>query len=375
MHHVEYENNYITLLTKQEILNPYLVLDNLFVDFSSAEALQDELFEILTIAIRRNYWLTYDSPLVLYKKYKKLVRLFEAGWLISKIRPTSFVHESLLTPYDQIEASVPNRKTKKTTKDVVSEGYRIVVFSYNSSSLDIIRGNLFYLLFEGLMPTCVKYSNEIDPYYFRMMQEMNDLISALQTVYHYEKDNILSELDMAVLKTICDEFISRESFFDYNSDLQGGLSYTNKEELKNALAISRKILFTTNFWKLHGNPGNILYYYHDFLFILDSYWMHYLELCNKGVAFNTKWKYPGEKKNELHHSGYEWIKRPWKLLYDNFEKRSIHDWRNLLDKCLEDVLSNRFIGYSTDSHNEDILRFISSLLFLESLQEYEPEIY
>lgn len=375
MHHVEYENNYITLLTKQEILNPYLVLENLFIDFSSAEALQNELFEILTIAIRRNYWLTYDSPLVLYKKYKKLVRLFEAGWLISKIRPASFVHENLLNPYDQIEASVPKRKIIETTKDVVSEGYRIVIFSYNSSSLDTIRSDLFYLLFEGLMPTCVKYSDEIDEYYFRMMQQMNDLISALQTVYHYEKDNILSESDMTVLKTMCDEFISRESFFDYNSDLQGGLSYTNKEEVKNALVISRKILFTTNFWKLHGNPGNILYYYHDFLFILDSYWMHYLELCNEDADFNTKWKYPEEKKNELHRSGYEWIKRPWKLLHDNFEKRSIHEWRNLLEKCLEDVLSNRFVGHSTDSHNEDVLRFINSLLFLESLQEYEPDIY
>lgn len=110
MHHVEYENNYITLLTEQEILNPYLVLEKLFVDFSSAEALQDEIFEILTIAIRRNYWLTYDSPLVLYKKYKKLVRLFEAGWLISKIRPVSCELENILIPYEEIEPVEPKRK-------------------------------------------------------------------------------------------------------------------------------------------------------------------------------------------------------------------------------------------------------------------------
>lgn len=375
MHHVEYENNYITLLTEQEILNPYLVLENLFVDFSSAEALQDELFEILTIVVRRNYWLTYDSPLVLYKKYKKLVRLFEAGWLISKTRPVSCVHENLLIPYEEIEPVEPKRKKMKPTKDGVSESYRIVIFSYNSSSLDTLRSDLFYLLFEGLMPTCVKYSNEIDEYYFRMIQQMNDLISALHTVHYFEKDNLLSGTDKKVLKIMCDEFIARESFFDYNSDLQGGLSYMNKEEIKNTLTISRKILFTTNFWKLHGNPGNILYYYHDFLFILDSYWMHYLELCNEDTDFNTKWKYPEEKKNEIYNSGYEWIKRPWKLLHDNFEKRSIHEWRNLLDKCLEDVLSNRFVGYSADSHNEDIFRFINSLLVLESLQEYEPEIY
>ncbi len=375
MHHVEYENNYITLLTKQEILNPYLVLENLFVDFSSAETLQDELFEILTIAIRRNYWLTYDSPLVLYKKYKKLVQLFEAGWLISKIRPSSSEHESLLIPYEDIEIVVPKRKKVKTTDDGVSEVYRTIVFSYSSSSLDTIRSDLFYLLFEGLMPTCVKYSNEIDPYYFRVTQQMNDLISALHAVYYYEKDNTLSVSDLRVLKNMHDEFMVRETFFDYHSDLQEGLSYTNKEEVKNTVAISRKILFKADFWKLHGNPGNILYYYHDFLFILDSYWVHYLELCNEETDFNTKWKYPKEKKHEIYNSGYEWIKRPWKLLHDKFEKRSIYEWRNLLEKCLEDVLSNRFIGYSTESHNEDILDFINSLLFLESLQEYEPEIY
>lgn len=262
----------------------------------------------------------------------------------------------------------------KPTKDGVSEAYRTMIFSYSYSSLDNIRSDLFNLLFEGLMPTCVKYSDEIDEYYFKMIQQMNDLITALHTVYYYEKDNTLSTTDMKVLKNMCDEFITRESFFDYNNDLQGGLSYKNKEEIKNTLTISRKILHTTNFWKLYGNPGNILYYYHDFLFILDSYWIHYLELRNEETDFNTKWKYPKEKKQELYNSGYEWIKRPWKLLHDKFEKRSIYEWRSLLDKCLEEVLSNRFIGYSTDSHNEDILSFINSLLVLESIQEYEPQI-
>lgn len=362
-------------MTKEEILNPYLVLENFFVDFSSAEALQDELFEIMTIAIRRNYWLTYDSPLVLYKKYKKLVRLFEAGWLIFKIGPASFVQENLLIPYDQIEATAPKRKTIETNKDLVSAGYRTIIFSYNYSSLDAIRSDLFHLLLEGLMPTCVKYSDEIDEYYFSIIQQMNDLISALQKVYYYEKETVFSEADMNALKGICDEFVSRESFFDYNSDLQEGLGYTNREEIKKALVISQKILFTTNFWKLHGNPGNILYYYHDFLFILDSYWLHYLELCNEDVDFNTKWKYPEEKKNELYYSRYKWIKRPWKFLHENFEKRSIHEWRNLLEKCLEGVLSNQFIGHKGDFHNDDILSFISSLLFMESLQEYEPQIY
>lgn len=71
MHHVEHNGSSITLLTEKEISNPFLVLKDTFKELSSAREIHDELFEILTLSIRRNYWMTYKSPLVIYKKYKK----------------------------------------------------------------------------------------------------------------------------------------------------------------------------------------------------------------------------------------------------------------------------------------------------------------
>ena len=79
MYHQESEDSYIALLSGKEIMDPYAVIKEVFKGSSSPAALQDELYELLILTLRPNYWMSYQSPLVLYKKYKKLLRLFEAG--------------------------------------------------------------------------------------------------------------------------------------------------------------------------------------------------------------------------------------------------------------------------------------------------------
>lgn len=375
MHHVEYESSYITLLTEEEILNPYTVLEETFKEFSSPTHIQDELFEILTLAVRRNYWMTYDSPLIVYRKYKKLMRLFEAGWLIEKIRPSLDLFEKFSTPYKKIRVDKPKRERFKTNSDSITNCYQALVGIYSSDPLYSLRSDLFNLLFEGLMPTFVYYSYEFEGYMVKAVQQMNALISTLHTIDHHEQNNVLSPRDAEILTKERDEFKSRDTLYDYDNDMYDLYRNSKKEDLTKTLRISKEILFTKNFWKLHGNPANILHYYHDFLFILDCYWGHYQYILEQGMDINTKWKYPKDKKQELYGKGYKWIKRPWKYLHGQFKKKSIQEWRSLLELCLEDVLSNQQIGYRVDRDNDEILDFIDGIFFLEGLSKYEPEIY
>ena len=54
--------------------------------------------------------------------------------------------------------------------------------------------------------------------------------------------------------------------------------------------------------------------------------------------------------------------------------KSIHEWRNMLEVCLEDVLSNVEVGYKSHQNDSEILNFIEGLIFLQELSKYEPEI-
>lgn len=375
MHHVQYNGSCIALLTEKEITNPFLVLIDTFNESSSASEIQDELFEILTLSIRRNYWMTYKSPLVIYKKYKKLMRLFEAGWVIHKIRPDLTLAELMSIPYDQIEVNNEKQKSKELNKAPVINAYQILNDLFNSTSLNSFRCNLFHMLFEGLMPSCVSYNQEFESYWVTDFQQMTDVISSLHVINHHEKDFELSERDIEILNRMLEEYKERNSLYDYDSSIDDMHWHSKKEETVEAIPISKTILNTESFWKSHGNPANILHYYHDFLFVLDNYWGHYQLLINQEIDFNEKWKYPKTEKEELFKSRYEWIKRPWKFLHDQFEKKSISEWRIQLELCLEDVLSNNRISYRVDRQNDDVLDFVKGLLFWKELSKYEPNIF
>jgi len=373
MHHVEYENSYLVLLKEEEILNPFEVLKEIFQEFSSATQIQDELYEIMTLAVRKNYWMTYESPLILYKKYKKLIRLFEAGWLIEKIRPDLDLLKKFSIPYKEIQVNT-YKDSNQRQYDALTNAYQTLIRVYNSEPLFLLKSDLYNLLFEGLMPTSVHYTYDFEGYMARAVEQMNDLIISLHYIYNYEKDKLLSDLDIAILSKERDEFIKRDTLYEYDGGFYDLYNYSKKEEVINAVVISKEILFTRNFWKFHSNPGNILHYYHDFLFILDCYSRHYHFILINGIDINTKWKYPNEKKKELYNKGYKWIKRPWKYLHNQFQKKSIYEWREILEHCLEDVLSNKQIGFSVDIDHNEMLDFIGALLFLQELSDYEPEI-
>lgn len=376
MHHLEYGKNYVTLLTDEEILDPFIVLKEIFEELSSPKHLIDELFEIAIVTLRTEYWRTYDSPLLLYRKYKKIVRLFEAGWLISKIRPDYINQEAASLPYKQIPIETRGRKIKNAPIDPLSSAHNVLIRSFQQKDkLYAYRGDLFDFLFEGLAPTCVTYDFGFEGYLIDQLHEMDALIGALHYLYSQEKGNVLSSGDKELLTEERDLFLSRGSMFVYGHDISQLKEYSTKEDLVNTLSLIREILHETNFWKLHGNPGNVLYHFHDFLFVLEYYWAYLQQLIADGADLSKRWEYPQEERSEIYQITRKWVNKPWKYLRRQFEKKPLAEWRALLERCLEDVLSNQRIEYDIKIQYDDVLDFVTVLLVFNDIMQYEPEIY
>lgn len=378
MHHLEYGKSYVTLLTEEEILNPFIVLKEVFEESSSPKHLIDELFEIAIVALRADYWRTYTSPLVLYRKYKKIVRLIEAGWLISKIRPDYINQEAASLPIKQIAIDTRGRKVKNTPIDPLSSAHNVLIRSFQQKDkLYAYQGDLFDFLFEGLAPTCVTYDFGFEGYLIDQLHEMEALIGALHFLYNHENGKTLSPSDKELLTVEKERFTARGTLYEYEHahDMSFLKEYSTKEDLVKTLNLTKGILDETNFWKLHGNPGNMLYHFHDFLFVLEYYWIYLQRLVADGVDLNTKWEYPEKERSEIYQITRKWVKNPWKYLRRQFETKPLADWRALLECCLEDVLGNQRIEYGRTIQYNEVLDFVAVLLIFNEIMQYEPEIY
>lgn len=371
MHHIEYENSYLTLLTGKEILNPYIVLKEVFKGSSSPVALQDELYELLTAIMRPNYWRSYQSPLVLYKKYKKLLRLFEAGWLIQKIRPEFDLSEKLSIPFKEVKVDEIKSQGFKPGSDPLTNEYQSLVQFYCSYSLSSLGREVYCLLFDGFMSGCTDGTYELDVYLIKQVQNMSELIRVLHTIGRYEQNTVLCPRDIDILNREKEALYARDNLHDYENDIYDFYEHSEKDEVRKALDISKGILRTENFWRLHGNPANILHYFHDFLFVLDYFWCDYKYIVEAGIDISTKWEIDSEVREELYNQGHKWIDRPWEFLHNQFEKDSIRGWRYRLERLLEDVLSNH--NWGIFHVHDEVLYFIDSLLLLVDLLDYEPK--
>lgn len=370
MYHQESEDSYIALLSGKEIMDPYAVVRESFKDSSSPVALQDELYELLTLTMRPNYWMSYPSPLVLYKKYKKIFRLFEAGWLIQMIRPEFDLSKKLSIPFKEIEVDQIKSQGFQASSDPLTNEYQSLVKFYSSYSISLLGRDITSLLYDGLMPSVTNCIYEVDGYFVEKVQAMCELIRVLHTIGRFEQNIVLSPRDIDVLTREKAKFFARNNLSDYEHGNNDIFKASDKEELTRALAIIREILSTENFWKLHGNPADILYYFIEYFYVIDYFWCHYQYIVKAGRDISTKWKYPKRVRRELHSQGHEWIDRPWEFLHDEFNKKSIHRWFHKTERLLMDVLSNRNFG-TADEHSE-VLSFLDELLLLADLLDYEP---
>ncbi|WGQ15441.1 hypothetical protein [Sphingobacterium faecium] len=168
-------------LSREEILNPFLVLEKVFKKHSTCEPIVDDLWELITHGHRKGYWTTYSSPKVLYLKYIQLVRIFEASLLISKIRPNYLNFEANERDYknpDTID------KSKNSTTSIIQDAYKNLNIDNYYRGLASLKFDLSNLLYDGFHPTCHRYTVYIKETTYDLYAVGSKLISSLFLVYH-----------------------------------------------------------------------------------------------------------------------------------------------------------------------------------------------
>lgn len=323
--------------------------------------------------MRPNYWISYSSPLVIYKKYKKIFRLFEAGWLIQRVRSEFDLSKKLSIPLKDFEVDKIKSQGFQDSSDSLTNEYQSLVKFYSSYPIPLLGRDLTSLLYDGFMPSVTNCIYEVDGYFVDKVQAMSELIRVLHTIGRIEQNVVLSSRDIDVLTKEKAKFYARNTLSDYEHGNNDIFKASNKDELTRALAYIREVLSTENFWKIHGNPADILYYFIEYFYVIDYFWCHYQYIVKAGRDISTQWKYPKHVRRELHSQGHEWIDRPWEFLYNEFRKNSILKWFHKTERLLMDVLSNRNFG-TADEHRE-VLSFLDRLLLLATLLDYEPNEY
>ncbi|MGJ1318925.1 hypothetical protein ACR776_10190 [Sphingobacterium spiritivorum] len=375
MRHLAYGINYTILLTDEEIRNPFIVLDDVFRSNSSCFQMQERLWDLVTVAMRPNYWMHYDSPLEICNLYTSIVRLVEAGWLISQIRPAK---EQKATLSDKFMTREPHQKRtfiKPIEQHTVLNAYKVMLQSYKEDKFFSLRIDLFEFLFEGLHPTCVDYSPSLSEYLVDRYHCLSRLIDALYMIHDQEKRRESSEEDLLILEKYQKDHTSGIRQTDiYRHQLADMFTYSKKEDLRQALSSSYEVLYHKDFWKYHHDPANVLYYFHDFEFIMDRSYVFLKESLLKNTAPDQEWGIPDNILQEMESLHLKENKRPLKYLKEMFDIRTLKEWKSELANWQEAVLSNKKIPYDQKTTYKEVRQFLTGLIEFIELIPYEPEV-
>lgn len=373
MNNVSYEAICFTQLSAKDISNPFLVLQEIFGEDASVEGLQDECWELFTIAFRPNYWMKYESPLVLYKIYKKMVRLLEAGWLIYNIRPSymlkgeiaeTFPHENNI-----VDASMFNNL------DDLNTAYKMLIRLYNNNMLIFYRVDLFEILLAGLNLASEQRESYIGEMVYERYKEINALIQILYTIVIEGKDNEVTKTDMVILKGFENDFLKRDGCLIYDGDLNNVFGHSiKKADLKEVLKASENLLYQDNYWGWNSNPGKVIYYFQHYLFTLEIFWLYWDKVNADSGILDFVWDIPATEAKELRAVSKEDITKPWKYINDKFTTVPLSSWRNSLKEWEEAVLSNKEFKFSISTDFKSLQMFLETLIELADLTDCFPQL-
>ena len=362
MHHVHHLGNYITLLNEQEILKPISIIEELFKNQVNAEKIVDEVTEIFVSSLRIKYWMNYNSPLVLYEKYKKIIRFLEASWLISLTQAVESEGKAddLIIERDSIIQSnlCYGQANYSNLKEVFSQ-----------FSLCFLKAEVYDYFFIGLNPNCTDYpyNEDHDLSVLHALYQLIELSYELCISGNHRHKPVLSE---KILFSELEAFSNRETVYDYNCSLNEVFDQTPKNELLSGIKLVLEILPTANFWIENGNPGNLVHYFHDYLYLLDEFWITFLIAKVSDVDLSIPWQFPNDILIGLDISKNQWILDPWHYLQSQFKYRPIENWRKLLDECLVTVLSNRKCNIKKQKYFLQTISFIRNLIYLTEIESY-----
>ena len=375
MRHLAYGVNYTFLLSDEEIRHPFTVLDDVFGDHSSCFRMQERLWDLVTVAMRPNYWLHYDSPLEVCNLYTSVVRLIEAGWLISQIRPGQEQKATLSDKFMEKETHLKRPVIKHIEQHTVLNAYKVLLQSYKDDKLFTLRIDLFEFLFEGLHPTCIDYSPSLSEYLVDRYHFLSRLIDALYMIHDQEKRRESSEEDLIILEKYHKNDTSGLRQTDiYGHQLADMFTYSKKEDLRQALSSSYEVLYHNDFWKYHHDPANVLHYFHDFVFIMDSTYVFLQESISRSADPDQEWDIPDNILQEMESLPLKENKKPLKYLKEMFDIRPLKEWKSDLANWKDAVLSNKKIPYDQKNTYKEVRQFLTALIEFIELIPYEPEV-
>lgn len=376
MQHLEQDQSYITLLSKREILDPFAVLHAEFCEHPTVITYLDKLFDLVTITVRKGYWRMYDSPASLNRSYLSITRVLEAGWLISKIMSGYKDIAKISLPFEfRYRDSSFGKYHDDNALYSFSEGANILLegLYMEENALFGYRADLYRIFFEGLEPSEFMWFGEFDRLSSCMLDELEALICLLHNLYSNGCYRRISKSNKKLLKEELLAAQKRQARYLYEKSFNLHKLKTessSKQELYDALAAARSALLERDYWKSHGEPGNMLLRFDDLLFLLE-YFHEYLSQ-SKIRDMNDNWNYPDRFRSEIyHHTGRE-LSNPLRYLNEQFSRRNLEQWRSLLDACLDAVLDNAIPDSREIGYYSELLEFLYVLIALIEVIEYEP---
>lgn len=368
MDKIRFRNSKLSFLTKEEILNPFLVLNNIFKKYSTCEPVQDELWELVSTAFRKNYWMTFRSPKVVYLKFLKVLRLYEVAILISKIWPNYTLKHRCLRKTG-LSQPAERRQESFPTISSAAEAYHAIVFHVSSMRSGGVKFDFYNFLYHGLESSSFQYTDLLEECVYDTYRRASELIFALFTIYHAERDLELTKSDKQKLnKFVKNALDSNRPRFLYQNDFVNVYEEYSASDLFNVLDYLSSTSFDTMFWQRNGNPGNVLFYFDEILFLLETFWSYSRQLKPKWKE--TAWNLPDKVVKNIKYLPKEALKYPISFLDEKFVGKPLSAWQTELETWKLEILE----GNSYSSHKyKELTNFLFCLTELAGLFEYEPK--
>ncbi|MBL1408824.1 hypothetical protein [Sphingobacterium faecale] len=363
MFRAEFSNYTPCFLKTHEIMNPFLVLRDAYQDSPSAESIIDDCWDLWTLAFRPDYWMTHESPKVLYEKFLKLARLLDAGWLVSKIRPSYIIKAKAIK-----EGYNPRLEcTSNAATEELIEACKTINNIYNEQNHFELCFDLFNTLYQGLAPTIFDFEDLFTESVLSSFKRINQLIKSLFDIYKSEYSKTISDTDDTKLEAVTKFGLNcNVTQFNYYDGIDNIFEAFNKTQFFSIIEFLKSTSCSHCFWKNNGNPANVLYYMEELQFVMEISWEFIKEL---GDVNSKKWKIPKKNIRQIKYLPDHALKNPLKFLAEEFEERDLSNRRNDIEKWRLAALDNNW--HNEDEH-KDIQDFLLRLIEVASLLDYRP---
>ncbi|WP_400263275.1 hypothetical protein ACFX5U_09555 [Sphingobacterium sp. SG20118] len=370
MGYFDYSNSYMCQLKEEDYKDPFLFLSHVFKDADSAEQIQEECWEIFTLAFKPYLWKAYESPLIIYKKFKQMIRLLELGSLISTIRPTHYAIKG------QMLASFPYRDNNDVhnsliSKEKIQDTYNTLIESYADDMLRFYRMVLFQILLAGfdhkgqLNDTC------LGEMLFLRFRAIREIVNCLFIIHLHEKVHRHFHSYVPQYRQTIGHTVERSYTTDH--DIYGIIDgATTIPHMHEQLKVSHKILLESNYWKTHDDPGTVLVRFQYFRNIIETFYLHFMTISDADFTIDVDWPIPEKQQKALNKMAKEVVRNPWRYFEHKLKEKPLACWLKGVDEWEEAILSNEASAPSFIQHIDVVKTFLATLIVIADLMVYEP---